>query len=498
VGPARPAPSATVRAGGALLLGLFALCVYRAATQAVSHDEALTWLLYLDHPFSTMFASWRANDHVLHTALAWLSVHAFGSTELALRLPALLGAALCLLALRRLARRACGDGPLHLLALVLLAANPLVLDLLVAARGYGLALALLLWGAIMLLEALDAGAAGSPRPGAWWRASLLLGLCVTANLAFAPAALGLLGAAWLAGPRGVGRLAALLLPGAALAAAVLVPPMLGVTREAFIVGVDRLSLTADTLLQPSLSHHPAAWLPDEHGALLRAGLLPAGRALAVLLLLLLLARCPRWLRRGGTVDADERALALLGGALLLSLLGLVLAHHVVGLLYPADRTGLYLLPLALLPALVLAQRGLSGRWRPVAQGALALLVAWGVLQLAELQADRFALWSLDAGARRTFETMEARQQRLPHRDVQLRVAYRVLAPAMQFYRETRGASWLAPVPTEWDVRDLDLDYLLVPSGNWGDVLAGDPERFNLLYEDPMTAVRLAVPKHRGR
>jgi hypothetical protein len=475
VGPARPAPSATVRAGGALLLGLFALCVYRAATQAVSHDEALTWLLYLDQPFSRMFGAWQPNDHLLHTALAWLSMHAFGSSELALRLPALLGAALCLLALRRLARRACGDGPLHLLALVLLAANPLVLDLLVAARGYGLALALLLWGAIVLLDGLDAGAAGAPRSGAWWRASLLLGLCVTANLAFAPAALGLLGAAWLAGPLRVGRLAALLL-----------------------AGVDRLSLMLDSLLQLSLAHHPAAWLPHEHGALLRGGLLPAGRALAVLLLLLLLARCPRWLRRGGPVDADERLLALLGGALLLSLLGLVVLHHVFGLLYPADRTALYLLPLALLPALVLAQRGLSGRWRPAAQGALAVLVAWGALQLAELQADRFALWALDAGARRTFETMEARQQRLPHRDVQLRVAHRFLAPAMRFYRETRGASWLAPVPNEWDVRDLDLDYLLVPSGDWGDVLAGDPERFNVLYEDPVSAVRLAVPKHRAR
>ena len=498
MGPARPAPSATVRAGGALLLGLFALCVYRAATQAVSHDEALTWLLYLDQPFSRMFGAWQPNDHVLHTALAWLSVHAFGSSELALRLPALLGAALCLLALRRLARRACGDGPLHLLALVLLAANPLVLDLLVAARGYGLALALLLWAAIVLLEALDADAAGASRPAAWWRASLLLGLCVTANLAFAPAALGLLGAAWLAGPRSAGRLSALLLPGAALAAAVLLPPMLGVTQAAFIAGVERLSLMVDSLLQLSLAHHPAAWLPHEHGALLRGGLQPAGRALAVLLLLLLLARCPRWLRRGGPVDADERVLALLGGALLLSLLRLVILHHVFGLLYPADRTALYLLPLALLPALVLAHRGLSGRWRPAAQGALAVLVAWGALQLAELQADRFALWALDAGARRTFETMEARQQRLPHRDVQLRVAHRFLAPAMRFYRETRGASWLAPVPNEWDVRDLDLDYLLVPSGDWGDVLAGDPERFNVLYEDPVSAVRRAVPKHRER
>jgi len=498
VGPARPAPSATVRAGGLLLLGLFALCAWRAATQAVSHDEALTWLLYLDQPFGTMFGAWQANDHLLHTALAWLSVHAFGSTELALRLPALLGAALCLLALRRLARRACGDGPLHLLALVLLAANPLLLDLLVAARGYGLALALLLWAAIVLLEALDAGVAGAPRPGAWWRASLLLGLCVTANLAFAPAALGLLGAAWLAGPRSPGRLAALLLPGAALAAAVLVPSMVGVTQASFIVGVDRLSLTADTLLQPSLSHHPAAWLPDEHGNLLRAFLLPVGRALAVLLLLLLLVRCPRWLRRGGPADDDERVLALLGGALLLALAGLVVAHHAVGLLYPADRTGLYLLPLALLPALVLARRGLAGRWRMAAQDTLAVLVAWGVLQLAELQVDRFALWPLDAGARRAFETMEARQQRLPHRDVQLRVAHRFLAPAMQFYRETRGASWLAPVPTEWDAHDLDLDYLLVPAGDWGDVLAGDPERFNVLYEDPVTGVRLAVPKHRGR
>ena len=62
-----------------------------------------------------------------------------------MRLPALAGAALYFAACYQLARFAFGDSFSMLLALLLLSLNPLVLDFMVAARGYGQALGLLMF-----------------------------------------------------------------------------------------------------------------------------------------------------------------------------------------------------------------------------------------------------------------------------------------------------------------------------------------------------------------
>lgn len=481
------------------MAGLFLLCVWRAATQSISHDEALTWLLYLDGPLVGVFAGWRANNHMLHTLLAWFAVHAFGPGELVLRLPALLGGALYLLAARRLALRLFGAGPLHLLCLLLLAANPLVLDLLVAARGYGLSLAMLLWSALALLSLVErvaqGGDAGAP---ALARVSLLLGACVAASLSYAPAALGLaLAALPLLRPRSAAA-PMLLLPGATLACALLLPAMSGVPREAFIAGAERPSSMVDTLVEVSLAHHEAPGLPARGGNFVLRVLRPAFRGLALLLLAALVPALLASARQRPARDGGERALRLLGGALWLAVAGLVAAHLATGLLYPVDRGALELVALAVPCALLLARGGLRSRWRPLAASVIGVLCLVALLHAGSLQAGHFALWPLDAGARRLFAAVEERQALIPRREVQVRVAHRFLAPAWQFYQRTRAAGWMAPVPAEWDRTDLAFDYLVVPTGDWYDVLAGDPERFNLMLEDEASGVRLALPKRRGR
>ena len=493
--PVRAAWLTPVRLGALLIVGLFVLCVVRAARQSISHDEALTWLWYLSQPFPTFLQSYQANNHVLHTGLAWLAVHAFGNSVLAIRLAALLGGAIALVAMRRLSRRIFGDGWMHLLALILLAANPLVLDFFVAARGYGMALGLLLWAAIVLLGQIDAAAAGQPaRPATTLGASLLLGACVTASLAFLPAAAALAAVAWLCGTRRIATGALLLLPGAALALALLVPPMQGITRATFIAGVDSLAVTGDTLVQHSLAHHAARWLPVPAGVVVQKWLIPAGRSAAVLLIVLLLGRAVRRLLRPAAADADDRALSLLGNTLLLTLLLLFLLHVVGGLLYPSDRTALFLLPLTELPALLLVQHGLLGRWRPLASGFLALLVAAAALHLAELQVSQFTIWPLDSGVRRLFGVIEQRQARHPEKGVQIRVADKQFAPPFQFYRDTLAPRWIAPVPQDWDRSDMAFNYLVIPFGPWGTVLAGDLAKYDVLCE--AGGLYLVAPKTR--
>jgi hypothetical protein len=93
-----------------LLAALFTVCVYRAVTQSITHDEALTWELYLAGPASAIFHHFDANHHFLNTVLTRISAAVFGISELSLRLPALAGAALYFAAVERLARFFAGLG----------------------------------------------------------------------------------------------------------------------------------------------------------------------------------------------------------------------------------------------------------------------------------------------------------------------------------------------------------------------------------------------------
>src|ERR1700676_4169308 len=69
-------------------------CLYRAITQSIVHDEALTYRLFIDAPYRQIFQLFSANHHFLNTLLMKLSVSIFGVSEWSMRLPALAGAAL--------------------------------------------------------------------------------------------------------------------------------------------------------------------------------------------------------------------------------------------------------------------------------------------------------------------------------------------------------------------------------------------------------------------
>lgn len=169
---------------------LFVICVYRAFTQSVVFDEALTWELYIAGPVDRIFHSFEANHHFLNTVLMRLVTAVLGVSAWTMRIPALAGAALYFTSVYRIARTAFGEGWTFLLAVAALSLNPFVLDFMVAARGYGMALALWMWALAVLLQVFSANDA---RPGELVQAGLALALSVTANLVF------LLPAAALAG-----------------------------------------------------------------------------------------------------------------------------------------------------------------------------------------------------------------------------------------------------------------------------------------------------------
>src|SRR5437868_13414221 len=150
-----PDSIAWTRAACLLLLALWAANVYRAATQAITPDEAITYTRYVGPPLRDSLQRTTANNHVLNTLLARIPTSYFHLTDLALGLRGVLLGGLYLWAVFRLARRTCGAGPMFLAGVGLLSLNPLVLDHLSAARGYGMGLAVWMWALELMLEHVE-------------------------------------------------------------------------------------------------------------------------------------------------------------------------------------------------------------------------------------------------------------------------------------------------------------------------------------------------------
>ncbi len=122
-------------ASGFVLRGLF-------ITQPIRTDEAVTYLHYASRSLPLALSNYSApNNHLLHTLLVWISVHLFGNTEIALRLPAFVMGVLLIPVTygvgRTLANRRTG-----LLAAALVAVSSVLIEYSTNARGYTLQCAL--------------------------------------------------------------------------------------------------------------------------------------------------------------------------------------------------------------------------------------------------------------------------------------------------------------------------------------------------------------------
>jgi hypothetical protein len=159
------------------LVALFAWNVFRAVTQSVTPGEACNYDRFIGPHWQESLAQFDANNHFLNTLLVRISTARLHLTELSMRLPSLLFGALYLWVAYRISHRWFGKGRMFLAVLGLLVLNPLILDAMSEARGYGMALTCWMW-------ALELVAGG----GSVAVAGVLLGLSVSATLAFlAPA-----------------------------------------------------------------------------------------------------------------------------------------------------------------------------------------------------------------------------------------------------------------------------------------------------------------------
>jgi hypothetical protein len=498
---------------GLLFLGLlWGTTCYRAATQSVVHDEALTWELYLAGPVSPIFDYYDANHHFLATLLERISTSAFGFSELSLRLPTLLAGAWYFWILFRLCRLVFGQTPMFAVAVVLAGANPLILDFLVAARGYGLALAFLMHALFQMVLYL---AEPPERRGASRRllytAAASLSLAVAANLTFLLPALSLAVIFILiAKPAGGGKrpekrrqrgdvpaayaadMRRFVLTIAVFALGFcLVAPLDAARVGDFYAGASTLKESLRNAVDVSFAHNAGigGLLQDGRGMRIWLGFL--GFALPLLALIALgwgSWRFWRASRGGAPLQEAETLLLLTSGAIGGSVGLLIAAHYLIGFPYPADRTGLYFpaLMALCLPALAAALPPRPS-WLSLARPAgLAFLILLAGQFLLQWNTSHFYVWRYDADSREILTKIQAAghgQKPAPRIGISWQ-----LEPSFNFYRTVKGYSWLPPFDRRGP--DGDYDYYVLLENDRALIAR---RSLRPIYQGPVSGTVLAVP-----
>ena len=403
----------------------------RSVRQSLTIDEAMTFLSFSSKPLGEMFVYYDANNHVLFTLLSRASFLALGDAEWAIRLPAVVAGVAFLVLLARVLVRLLGESGTAVAAWVAVGSNPLLLDHLVAGRGYGMALALWM-GALWVL--LDGGEAGGWRR--WAGAGVLLGLALAANLnlLFAGVGLGVAYGVWRGrdgGKAAMGMAASALLT----AGPILYPALRHATRDNFYYGAERWAQTLDQFVWQTLMPVHGEW--D-----LVAALIWANRVAPWVVGLTALGIAGLWRRREALFVALPMVLAF----------GLTEAAHLAaGLKYPLGRTAL---PLFVVTLLAMAALATVPRVR---YGVVVVFVVLAACHGAAARWSYFGEWPID-GESRVLARVAAGQEGpmcatwtlLPALEY-YRLRYRLPAPEMVPNERGPGCAWFfaAPADRQW-------------------------------------------------
>jgi hypothetical protein len=402
------------------------IIVIRAATQSITVDEASNYEAFVRDGSGTLWTP-DATNHVLYSVLELFTTMVWGLHVFVVRLPALFGASLYLGSAFYLCRELIHDSFRRMVFLSTMCLNPLVLDFLIAARGYSLALGFLLVAVAVLTSILlrfpdiDFSRPYYLRLSA---ASIALGLAVSSNFAFAsPAAV--LGISFLvilyAGKR----------PRASTvwrnAAATGAPGMLvlfvlcGYTLRhwpsgqiidgARTVGQLVRSVVNDSLytpngnfLQPEMLRF-ARWLVD---------VLPYFLALVILVTgAVIVARSVK--HRGGWPRPTRLVALLATSTVLITVLVHAILRALFGTLLPEERTASWIVPMVILALAAsvgeeprIGTGRLGGRVGLLTLGASALAVA----NLCCLRLSYFQRWPSDADTQTGYQVLSKEAGRL--------------------------------------------------------------------------------------
>ena len=500
-----PAPSLFERyalAGTAAFAFLWVLA--RAAVQSITIDEADTYLVYAGRPAPSHWEA-AANNHVLNSLLMRLSTLLFGVSGFTVRLPALLGAAIYIASALALANLLPAGRWLRWCLLVCLTCNPFVMDYLVAARGYSLALGFFL--AAIALAARPLGA----QPEALYHRSALCSLCAglsfAANFSFAlaDATVLLLSVLWLQlrsappadSPRRKFELysrlcAASALPGTAAALLLTESALRNWSRANFIFGATSLNQTIHSVIASSLFRpNPYLLSPDVYRIFAWGAprLFPLLGITCALRLAAFALPYPKSSSAGSRLAVH---LAWLAGASVFLLLGLHrLLYGIKQIYMPLERTAVFFAPLVVLFACALAAVPAPTRLANAARRfLLAAVTAMSLYFLGCFRLTYFRDWEFDADVKHLYSVLAWYHRTYGLNDICSNWRY---AASLNFYR---AAGW-EPIPEIAPKPWIDADYppgrqIYVIFRPFGQTFI-DREHLTVVYADAESGAAVAIP-----
>lgn len=429
------------------------LVVARAHVQSVTLDEADSYLLFAGESWPSQWYP-SSGNHVLNSALAKFVTAVFPLSELTARVPAIAGAILYIGSAFYLCLLVTDRKLLRFSLFICLVCNPMVLDYLVAARGYSLAVGFLMAAIAVIAGAMSAGNDDGLRHKCAW-VSVLLALSCAANFSFAIAnGITLLMFFWWAGRRaGYARMAPVcFLPGIAAGLVAGGAVALEYPKSQLYFGSHSLvemwnGITAASFdeLNPEVVN-PMLLLPLSK----IQEVLPY---IAVLTAVMLFAGVEIGRSQNRGADWLLALMRLLAGIAVLTLLAHWIAFHTIHLLLPKSRTGLFFVPLCTL--IFGVALSLRFRW----WGAVVLMLM-GVYFLGCLRLSYFKEWKFDGDVKPVYWILNDLNHRCGF--TEFATDWRYGSP-LNFYRRVYANSTLPaftglsmPFPTNKDVYVLNF------------------------------------------
>lgn len=371
--------------------------------------------------------------------------------------------------------------------MALLTTEPLLMDHLSAARGYGLALGFTMAALDELVLCMET----RPRRS-WYAAGICLGLSVSSNLAwlFPAAGIGLatIAVAAMEGDFRFDRFwSELFVPAWLSAFVLLVLPLSKARPEQFYFGAKRFSDFVRSMLDGAFSHGtvPLPWTTDLDYALdlLKIAVRPVLLGILVLCAAFVLQGLRRSAPPKRVSGVAERRAFFFATSLLAVLALLFAAHVLAGVAYPLSRTGLYFVPLVILAtsSTVYVYR----RLRPVSGFGGAVATICLVAFLLQTDTSYYAEWRFDAGTKRIVNLIRFRWPPQPRRTIR---ATWDLEPTLNFYRLLYGLDW-DPIDRGGVDRPGDVFILTTE-----DQTPERVSRLRVVYRDTVSRTLVALPQ----
>ena len=493
---------ATTSSERCFLIGLAALAmmwaIVRAYVQAITIDEAVTYTNFV-RPANPNFLIAHANNHVLHSILAWGFSRIFGASNLVVRSAALIGAAIYIAASYFLSVLIAERFLLRVFLFICLVFNPLIFDFLVAARGYGLASGFLLSAICFVAYALEPESKAPGMSKVCVAASLCIALSFLSNFSFAfvDAACIVLLYVWASrGKSSQTRLAlaaACFLPGLVLAGALGGPVLLHWKQSQLNYGADSLSETFQSLYEASF-YQPSPWvrkwtsmdIPVPGILLLLFAILGTWRASLVAI---------HWRSPG---NARSHWLTMLAAVPMLAIVAALVLHwllfRLLSVPLPKDRTAMYIVAFLTLLAGILAAFPIPTRAGEISRrGMTILMVVLGSYFLLCLRMTYFKEWKWDSDTDKLYSVLASYNHACGLKDVGPNWRYDA---ALNYYRNASGRETFSEFPHSDDLPAGKRVYVLYEPEDHGFLAS---HRMNVVYRrnDAVIAFNLEVEPSPG-